>query len=40
MYNGGMNQRENIKRIALITVAMVASGYFLYSGFTLLFSAP
>jgi len=33
-----MNKNEKIKRIVLIFLGALASGYFMYSGFTLLMS--
>jgi len=33
-----MNKSEKIKRIVLIFLGALASGYFMYSGFTLLMS--
>ncbi len=33
-----MNKNEKIKRIALIFLGALASGYFMYSGFTILMS--
>jgi len=36
-YNAAMNQNEKIKRIVLIFLGALASGYFMYSGFSLLF---
>ncbi len=33
-----MNRSDKIKRIALIVLAALASGYFLYSGFSILFN--
>ena len=32
-----MNKNEKIKRIVLIILAVAGSGYFMYSGFSLLF---
>jgi hypothetical protein len=32
-----MNRSEKIKRIIFIFLAAIASGYFMYSGFSLLF---
>lgn len=37
-YNGGMNRSDRIRRIVLIFLAALASGYFMYSGFSLLFN--
>ncbi len=33
-----MNRTDKIKRITLIFLAAIASGYFMYSGFSLLFN--
>lgn len=32
-----MNRSEKIKKISLIVLMLVASGYFLYTGFSMLF---
>jgi len=37
-YNPPMNRTDKIKRITLIFLAALASGYFMYSGFSLLFN--
>jgi len=36
-YNATMSKSEKIKKILLIMVMLAASGYFLYSGFSILF---
>ena len=35
-YNSSMNKTDKIKRITLIFLGALASGYFMYSGFSLL----
>ena len=35
-YNSPMNRSDKIKRITLIILAALASGYFMYTGFSLL----
>lgn len=36
-YNATMSKSEKIKKISLIVVMLAASGYFLYTGFSILF---